>query len=385
MLNSQKHLFDIPENISYLNIASQSPSFKPVEKAGVDAVLEKSHPYKITTDSYFKPIIELKKLFASLIDVSDYNRIANIPSVSYGMATVANNITLHKGDEIVLIEEQFPSNFYVWERLAKKFEAKIITVKRPETEINQGKKWNEAILNAITEKTAVVTLGNIHWANGTLFNLKAIREKTIKNSSLLIIDGSQSIGALPFSVKEIDPDALICAGYKWLFGPYGCGYGYFGKYFDNGIPLEENWSNRLHSENMSGLTNYEDNYKPLANRYSVGEHASFIHIKMQIAALQKVIEWSPKAIQDYCEEITKEAVLELKEIGCYIENSKDRTHHLFGVKLPVDLDIEKLKISLKEANIFISFRGKYIRLSCHLYNTKEDFEALVNCIKQTIT
>ena len=357
MLNSQKHLFDIPENISYLNIASQSPSFKAIEKAGVDAVLEKSQPYKIVTDSYFKPVIELKKLFASLIDVSDYNRIANIPSVSYGMATVANNITLHKGDEIVLIEEQFPSNFYVWERLAKKFEAKIITVKRPETEINQGKKWNEAILNAITEKTAVVTLGNIHWANGTLFNLKAIREKTIKNSSLLIIDGSQSIGALPFSVKEIEPDALICAGYKWLFGPYGCGYGYFGKYFDNGIPLEENWSNRLHSENMSGLTNYEDNYKPLANRYSVGEHASFIHIKMQIAALQKVIEWSPKAIQDYCEEITKEAVLELKEIGCYIENSKDRTHHLFGVKLPVDLDIEKLKISLKEANIFISFRG----------------------------
>lgn len=385
MLNSQKHLFDIPENISYLNIASQSPYFKAVEKAGIDAVLEKSHPHKIVTDSYFKPVIELKKLFASLIDVSDYNRIANIPSVSYGMATVANNITLKKGDEIVLTEEQFPSNFYVWERLAKKYEATIITVKRPETEINQGEKWNEAILNVINDKTAVVTLGNIHWANGTLFHLKEIRKKATDHSSLLVIDGSQSVGALPFSVKEIEPDALICAGYKWLFGPYGCGYGYFGKYFDNGIPLEENWSNRIHSENMSGLTNYEDNYKPLANRYSVGEHASFIHIKMQIAALQKVIEWSPKAIQDYCEEITKEAVLELKELGCYIENSKDRTHHLFGVKIPVDLDIEKLKIALKEANVFISFRGKYIRLSCHLYNTKEDFEALVNCIKQTIT
>ena len=50
----------------------------------------------------------------------------------------------------------------------------------------------------------------------------------------MIIDGSQSVGALPFSIKDIQPDALICAGYKWLFGPYGCAYGYFGPYFDNG-------------------------------------------------------------------------------------------------------------------------------------------------------
>ena len=381
MLENQKQLFDIPEDINYLNIASQSPSFKAIEQAGISAVLEKSHPYKIVTDHYFEPIKELKKLFATLIDVEDYNRIANIPSVSYGMSTVANNITLQKGDEILLVEEQFPSNYYVWERLAKKYNAKIVVAKRPTTEINQGKKWNEAILSAISEKTAVVTLGNIHWANGTLFNLKAIREKTTKHSSLLIVDGSQSVGAFPFSVKEINPDALICAGYKWLFGPYGCGYGYFGEYFDNGIPLEENWSNRLHSEKMSGLTNYESTYKPLANRYSVGEHASFIHVKMQVAALQQVIKWTPEAIQKYCKEITKEAVLELQDIDCFIEKPEDRTHHLFGVKLPDTVNVEKLKTALQVANIFISFRGSYIRLSCHLYNTKEDFTALVTCIK----
>ena len=83
MLQNQKQLFDIPENINYLNIASQSPSFKAVERAGISAVLEKSHPYKIVADSYFEPVKELKKLFATLIDVEDYNRIANIPSASY--------------------------------------------------------------------------------------------------------------------------------------------------------------------------------------------------------------------------------------------------------------------------------------------------------------
>lgn len=379
-MKNQKHLFSIPEEIIYLNIASQSPSFKTVEQAGIEGVLEKSMPHKINTDSYFEPVKELKKLFAQLIDVEDYNRIANIPSVSYGMATVANNISLNKDDEILLIESQFPSNYYIWEKLAQKFNAKLKIVAMPKTTLHRGKNWNKAILEAISRKTKVVALGNIHWANGTLFDLKSIRKKTKENNALLIIDGSQSVGALPFSVKEIQPDALICAGYKWLFGPYGAGYAYFGSYFDDGNPIEENWSNRLESENMSALTSYQLKYKPLANRYSVGEHASFIHTKMQIAALKQVLDWTAKAIQNYCKEITANAVLKLKEIGCFVEDDDFRTHHLFGVELPKELDIDQLKLKLKEQHIFISFRGNYIRISCHLYNTKEDFKKLTDCI-----
>ena len=379
-LQNQKHLFSIPEDVTYLNIAAQSPGFKAVEDAGIEGVLEKSKPYKITEKSYFEPIIELKKLFADLIDVDDYNRIANIPSASYGLSTAANNITLKKGDEILLVQNQFPSNYYVWEKLAKKYDAILKIVSKPKSKENLGKKWNEAILESISDKTAVVALGNIHWANGTLFDLKSIRKKTNEFNALLIIDGSQSIGALPFSVKEVEPDALICAGYKWLFGPYGCAYAYFSDYFDNGNPLEENWSNRLNSHKMAGLTDYEDNYKPFANRYSVGEHASFIHVKMQIAGLKQVLNWTPKAIQEYCATITSEAVDVLKKNGCFIENEDFRTHHLFGVELPKKLDIKLLKSKLKEANIFISFRGNYIRLSCHLYNTKEDFKKLTDCI-----
>jgi selenocysteine lyase/cysteine desulfurase len=384
-LQNQKQLFSLPEEITYLNIASQSPSFKAIENAGIDGVLEKSHPYKIIEDSYFEPVKEVKKLFAKLIEVKDYNRIANIPSASYGFATVANNITLKKNDEILLIDEQFPSNYYVWEKLAKKFDAKIKIISMPESKINRGKNWNKAILEAISDKTTVVSLGNIHWANGTLFDLKSIRRKTTNHKALLIVDGSQSVGALPFSVKEIQPDALICAGYKWLFGPYGCGYAYFGEYFDNGNPIEENWSNRLNSENMGNLATYEPQYKPLANRYSTGEHASFIYIKMQIAALKQVLIWTPAAIQEYCKEITSEAVILLKENDCFVEDEDFRTHHLFGIALPKKLDITKLKRLLLEAQIFISFRGNYMRLSCHLYNTKEDFKKLTNCILSCIS
>jgi selenocysteine lyase/cysteine desulfurase len=379
-LQDQKKLFDIPEGIHYLNTASLSASFKSVEEAGIKALKEKSKPYLIPTTDFFDPVIKLKKLFAQLIDADDYNRIANIPSVSYGLSTVANNIKLNKGDEIVLIEEQFPSNYYVWEKLANKYNATIKIVKQPDFQENKGKLWNEAILNTINDQTAFIALGNIHWTNGTIFDLKTIRKKTTEHNALLIIDGSQSIGSMEFSIKEIQPDALICAGYKWLFGPYGCGYAYFGEYFDNGNPIEENWSNRFNSENLSDLVNYESRYKPLSNRYSVGEHASFIYVKMQIAALEQIIEWTPKAIQEYCKEITTTFVNVLSNKGCKIENSDARAHHLFGVEIPERINKTKLKETLSKNNVFVSFRGNYIRVSCHLFNTSNDLKALSDCI-----
>ncbi|WP_034044791.1 aminotransferase class V-fold PLP-dependent enzyme [Wocania ichthyoenteri] len=379
-MQNQKHLFDIPEAVTYLNIASQSPAFKSIYEAGLEGLKQKNHPYKIKISDYFEPVIELKKLFAQLIDADDFNRIATMPSVSYGIATVTNNIVLKENDEILIIDEQFPSNVYSWQKLAKKYNAKINTISAPNYEMDRVKNWNQNILEAITENTAVIAMGNIHWSNGSLFDLKAISKKAKQHHALLIIDGSQSVGALPFSVKDIQPDALICAGYKWLFGPYGCAYGYFGEYFDNGNPIEENWSNRLHSENFTELTNYQPEYKPLANRYSVGESGNFIYVKMQIEALKQVLEWTPKSIQNYCKNISAEAVKALKALGCQIEDDNYRSHHLFGIKLPSQLDIEALKKDFFNKNIFVSFRGNYIRISCHLFNTSEDFKPLIACI-----
>ena len=383
-ITEQKNLFDLPENICYLNTASLSPSFKAVEKAGIDAVMQKSRPYLIPSSDFFDPVIELKKRFAKLIELDDYERIASIPSVSYGIATVAKNIKLKPGDTVVLMQEQFPSNYYSWKKLTDKYNARLKTVEVPKLKSNRAKLWNEAILEAIDDSTAVVAMGHIHWSSGALFDLKTIRAKTRQHGALMIIDGSQSVGALPFSIKELQPDALICAGYKWLFGPYGCGYAYYGPYFDHGEPLEENWTNRMDSHILPDLTQYQSQYKPLANRYVMGESGSFIHVKMQLEALKQVISWTPKAIQEYCKQISAKAVSKLRDLGCDIEADNYRSHHLFGLKLPEAVNIKTFKNELKENNIFVSFRGTYVRLSCHLFNTQADFDKFVSCLKSVM-
>lgn len=383
-MKSQKHLFDIPEDITYLNAANMSPLLQSTNAAGKAAIDQKSKPFTISGEDFFNPLANLKKLYAQLIDTDAPQRIAAIPSVSYGISTITNNIILNSGDEILIIEGQFPSNFYAWKRLANRYNAIIKIIKKPTEEKHCGKIWNEQILDNISEKTAVITMGNIHWADGTIFNLNAISKKAKSVRSLLIIDGSQSIGTLPFSIKEIEPDALICAGYKWLLGPYSFGLAYYGSYFDNGIPIEENWSNRLDSENFAGLTNYEENYKPLAHRYNVGENANFIAVPMLTDSIQHILAWNPKNIQEYCHDISKHVIMPLRDLGCTIEEDSYRAKHLFGIKLPDDIDLEKLKNEFNNNKVFIANRGQYIRVSCHLFNETKHFDMLLKSIKAAI-
>ena len=298
-MQSQKHLFNLSDEVTYLNGAYMSPQLKSITEVGLNCVTKKEEPYHISPDDFFKERETLKKRFATLVEAPDYKNTAIIPSVSYGIANAAHNVRVNKGDEILIIDEEFPSNYYIWKRIADEKGATIKTVKPPMGFKNRGEIWNENILNAITSKTAVVTMAQVHWADGTLFDLKAIREKSLEHNAKLIIDGTQSIGVYPFSVKDIPVDALVCGGYKWLLGPYSIGMAYYNDTFNEGKPIEENWMNRLYSEDFSGLTKYEDNYQEKAARYSVGESSNFILTPMLIKAIDQLIDWNPQNIQAF--------------------------------------------------------------------------------------
>jgi selenocysteine lyase/cysteine desulfurase len=291
---------------------------------------------------------------------------------------------LRNGQNIVLVDEQFPSNYYTWERLCREKGGALKLIGPGPGDVGRGQRWGEAILNAINDQTAAVSMGHVHWADGTKFNLKAIGEKCRKYGAKLIVDGTQSVGALPFDINEIKPDALICAGYKWLMGPYSIAVGYFGPHFDGGVPIEENWINRKDSDQFEKLVKYQDEYRPLAWRYNMGECSNFIQVPMLTAAIDQLVKWTPAAIQDYCARLQAPFLSRLKELGCTVENDEFRSQHLFGIKLPENVDVIALKDELALRNVFVSIRGAYVRVAPHVYNEPAHFDMLVGAIQQAL-
>lgn len=384
MLTCQRHLFSIPEEVSYLNCSYMSPLPEPVELAGYQAITRKTLPYEILPKDFFEPVSKLKSLFAQLIHADDAERIALVPSVSYGIATVARNVKLGAGQNIVLVEEIFPSNYYAWQRLAAECGGSLKVVKRPETVEGRGRAWNEHILEAIDNQTVAVALPHVHWTDGTLFNLKLIRERTNEVGALLIVDGTQSVGALPFEVNEIRPDALVCAGYKWLLGPYTSGLAYFGEWFDHGIPLEESWMNRKDSEHFEKLTEYQKEYKPAAYRYNMGESSQFVAVPMLTAAIELLLQWGVGNIQAYCANLTTTYFEQLKDLGFEMEHSDSRAAHLAGLRLPANTNLEGIKKATLDNQVFVSYRAGAMRVSTHLFNEPKDFERLLHAVKAVV-
>jgi selenocysteine lyase/cysteine desulfurase len=379
MLTCQKNLFSIPPDEHYINCAYMSPLLKSVEEAGIIGMQKKRNPAHLTADDFFDDVAKLKSLFGKLVNAAP-GRVAVIPSVSYGMGIVIHNLKPRGRKKLITVHEEFPSAVFSLQRMCKEHDLQLEFVSPPADNKDRGKRWNEKILEAIDADTALVNLSSVHWADGTLFDMEAIGNRAREVGALFVVDGTQSVGALPFDVKACKVDALICAGYKWLLGPYTTGYAYFGEHFDGGTPLEESWINREGSSKFRSLADYEQEYTPLAGRYSMGQSSNFINVPMQVAALEQILAWEPSAIQDYCRSITQNLVSRLKEQGYQVDDDHYRSGHIIGCRLPAHLDMDEIQQRLIEKKITVSFRGSAIRLSPHLYNDEADMEMLISAL-----
>ncbi len=376
-LSSQRHLFPEKAVAGYLNGASRAPQLKAVEAAAKHALWWRTENSAMPIPDFFEPIVELKQQFAKLINAKEYERVALIPAASYGLSTVAKNLPVTYGQNIIVVEDQFPSNYYPWMALGADAGAVVRTVAKPAA--GSSGTWSERVLEAIDKDTAAVAIANIHWADGTLYDLHAIRQRTHEVGAWLIIDATQSLGAMPFDVNSLAPDAVIAGGYKWLMGPYGCGYAWYGPRMDDGRPLEENWINRQGSDDFRNLVNYTDTYRPLANRYCVGQHSNFLITPMQIAALQQVNSWGQENIQEYCAGLWTVIADELDKLGVILPTN--RAHHLVGLRLPDSIDREKLVAAINHRGLKVSYRADAVRVSPHVYNTPEEMAELVGALR----
>lgn len=383
-LSRQTHGFHIPAGVHYLNCAFMSPLLREVEEAGIEGMRRKRTPFETAPRDFFEDSDRLRDAFASLIGAPDPERVAIVPSVSYGITTVARNLNPPRGSNVVILAEQFPSNVYPWRRLADERELVLRTVEAPVTAGSRGAAWNEALLAAIDSSTSVVAVPLYHWMDGTRFDLEEVGKRARELGAALVIDGTQSVGAVPFDLSAVQPDALVCAGYKWLLGPYSLGLAWYGSRFDGGVPLEETWTSRPDSDDFRRIGDYRNDYRPGAARYDVGERSNFILVPMQLAAIRRILAWSPEAIQEYCRSITRDALTEAVSLGVTVEDEMWRGNHLFGLRLPAGVDPARLGPELEARSISVSLRGSAIRVAPHVYNGEEDLNTLVEAIRVTL-
>ena len=372
-LDPSPSLFDIPDDVTYLNCAAQSPCLKSSHAAGQGGLLRKLQPWAPDRANVPAEMERCRELYAGFLGATA-DDIAIVFSTSYGVAVAAANLSAGQGKSILVIEGQFPSNYYAWQKLARKDGGQLKVVAKP-----GDWDWTSAILDAFDDTVGLVSLPNCHWADGSLIDLEPIAAVCVERGIPLVIDATQSIGVHAIDITRVPADFIIASAYKWMLCPDLMGFMYVAPKHHAGEPIEHNHSTRHNAPSMEVSPGYADTLKPSARRFDMGAADSMVHLPMAVTALEAIHEWGPERIAAHCASLVDRAA-ELGEArGFTMPPKRYRIGHFIGLTPTRPLP-EDLVSRLAEERIFISRRNNALRISPYIFNTEKDIDTLFAAI-----
>lgn len=234
----------------------------------------------------------------------------------------------------------------------------------------------------IGENTAIVTVPNCHWTDGSLIDLVQVGQRVREVGAALVVDVTQSAGAGRLDMAEIQPDFLVSAGYKWLLSPYSQSFLYVSPKYWNGTPLELSPFNQAGSEDYS-VTKYLEDFRPGARRFDVGERSDFVNVPMANTALRQILAWGVDNIAETLADLTGQIEKNLEGSRFKPVPANRRMSHLIGLRVAEEAGADslgELADRLAAQKIFVSVRGQNLRISPYLYNTLEEIDLFTNTL-----
>jgi selenocysteine lyase/cysteine desulfurase len=378
MLASQRHLFEMPRQICYLNSASYSPLPLRTLEAGRAAVERKGRPWTLEA-GFANAQHERTRAAAARLINAHADDVALISSVSYGVATAARLFTIPKGSRVIVLENDHSSPVLEWRLRAGEQGFAVETILEPD-----DGDWTSAILAAIERPNAapvaLASISSVHWSEGGVIDLEAVGAALRRQGAIFLIDATQSAGVLALDVSRLDPDFVIFPTYKWLLGPYGRAFIYVAKRHQGGLPLEQTASGRQNVRAENAVYFADTRYVANARRFDMGERDHFISMEMASIGMEMMAEWGAAAVTERLAMLTARIAQGLRhkgllEIGIDGPDQKFRAPHILCLKFAGSMPAGLVE-GLAAEGIHVASRIGRLRVSPHVYNDETDADAL---------
>jgi len=367
--------FPFSEEVIFFDHAGVSPITKRAKERMSQFLQRISDPGGINSAEFSEEVEKSREVCAKLIN-SEQKEISFVRSTSFGISLVASGLKYKTGDNIVTYYQEFPANIYPWLNLIKKG-VEIRMVKDREGEIRI-----EDISQLINSRTRLIAISSVQFTNGFRINLNDLCQLANKRGIFLIVDAIQSLGIIPFDVKETPVDFLCADGHKWLMAPEGIGFLYISSRLLNQLDLHIlGWNSVVDAQNY---LNYRLNLKPDARRFEEGSYntLSIIGLGASISLLleagvdrlfQKVLELNTIL----AEELAKTGAKILSPMG------DGQRSGILTIR-PNNREPEEVARLLREKGAMCSVRGGGIRLSPHGYQGVAEVEKVLRIWKEAL-
>jgi selenocysteine lyase/cysteine desulfurase len=317
-----------------------------------------------------------RQLAASLLQAQP-EEIALVGPTSLGLSFVASGLRLRKGENIVIYFNDYPSNVYPWLALADKgSEVRLLNVRE------LGRIRPMDVLGQVDEGTRLVALASCHFIAGYRIQLDEIGAALHKRGILFCVDGIQTVGAFPTSVRNVD--FLAADAHKWMLGPCAAGILYVRKEVQEQLnPVVFGWNN-VRCPKFVAQENLV--FRAGAHRYEAGTY-NLVGLAGLNAALELLLEIG---VENIGRELLRQRawlVPALQAKGYTVLQADAAPDNASGITsfYKPDVDMQALFERLVQARMVTSLRTdrggqQYIRISPHFYNTDAELQRVMEVV-----
>ena len=293
---------------------------------------------------------------------ADTRNIALVPNFSWAVNGIVQSL---RGDErVTLYRRDYPS-------LTEPFKINNRNIQWLDDEDGFTlpiAQLHERIRN---KETDLVVISHVQYNSGYTLDIKETGALCREHGVWLIIDATQSLGAIPIDMKELQADVVIASNYKWMNAGFGTGVMYLSDAFLSTYPPAVGGNNSYRE--YDGVMQY----RPSAQSYEPG-HPNMSGLLLLEAAINHKLQLGVANIAEHNNKLTALMLDKIKDLPLQLIGPATMAHRCSIILLK---DVNGLSDWLREHDIVVTNRGGIVRISVHYYNTEADVMRLVSCLK----
>ena len=365
------------EGVAYLNTANQGPLPLAAVRAAQAALEWKKLPHVIPESIYFDLPNRVREKISQLIGAAP-DEIALTTGASGGLSAIAAGFEFQPGDEVVVARGEFPAHVATWLPYQNAGRVRIRVI-GPRARFIAADDYIEQI----GPRTRLVSASLVRFDDASLLDAARVAEACHAKGAALLLDLSQCTGAMPMRIRDLGADFAVCAGYKWLLSPYGTGFFWIAREWIPRLKLGPcYWQALEGAENFSTLPLDAPKISLGARRWDLPETANFTNLAAMGASLDFILSAGVVTIARHNAELVQEVIDRLPRDRCVLASPAEAERRGAYVCVAARKPDETAKMlkNLREAKIYVALRENALRISPHLYNTREDTERLIRVL-----
>jgi cysteine desulfurase / selenocysteine lyase len=359
---------------AWLNTAHQGPLPRVAARALQEAVDDKRAPHRISDEAFVELPMRLRTALATLIGAQP-DEIVLGNSASWGLQTIANAFPWEPGDEVAVLATDYPPTIYPWLVI----ERRGVSVKRirpagPVVDL-------DALVDQMSDRTRILCVSWVNSYTGSRLDLVRLTSACRTLGIRLVINATQGIGAIPFSVADLEVDAISASGFKWLCGPYSTGFAWLRPdLMDTLQPTQAYWL----AQPPGGKLDLNRAPEPElrmdlgARAFDVFGTANFFNFVPWLASLDYLNGLGINAAAEHDQLLIDRFLARLdterfRLVSPRWANDRSAIVAFDDLHQPA----ERTVADLAAIGVDVALRGGHIRVSPHVHNTVDDIDRLL--------